>query len=194
MLDRSLRGPLQVVAIALCAMSAAMASASPASDALSFGEVFVQALVHGRASQPMPANAVLAQRVAQMQSQSGDSGPIVVQAMRVVRFVQQSRCGRVVFGFSQRLSHKGWLGGQLNICEDGLPPLRVCADRPTVLVPSASRCRDNSSPVDTAEVAAAIASALANGDLSPEQAREKQAAISKAGAPAPASGAKRVVQ
>ena len=82
MLNRSFRSPLLVVTTALCAMSATLACASPAADAMPFGEVFVQALVDGRASQPMPANAVLAQRVAQMQSQSGDSGPIVVQAMR----------------------------------------------------------------------------------------------------------------
>ena len=126
---------------------------------LPFANVIVRALVDGRASDPVPDIPVFRQAVAALQRQAGDPGPIHVQAMRLQRFEQQARCGRVVFAMWQPSSNKAWpaIGGELNICEDGQPPLRVCKDGPGVLVPSASTCRDQSAPQDTPEVAAAIA-------------------------------------
>ena len=50
-------------------------------------------------------------------------------------------------------------GGQMNVCEDGQPPLRTCADRPSALLPPAALCANGKPPVDTEEVAAAIRAA-----------------------------------
>ena len=165
-----------VVAYVFSAPSLGAEPTSVAAGGLPFANVIVRALVDGRASEPLPDLPMLRQAVVAMQQQAGDSGPIVVQAMRMQRFVQQARCGRVVFGMSQPSSHKAWpaLGGELNICEDGLPPLRMCKDRPNILVPASSICRDGSAPQDTTEVAAAISDALNRGGLTSDQAKQKR--------------------
>lgn len=54
----------------------------------------------------------------------------------------------------------------MNVCEDGQPPLRVCTDRPGVLVPASASCPNGRSPVDTDEVATAIRNA---GGMTQEQ-------------------------
>ena len=180
-----------LVALIAYVFSAPSLGAEPTSAAaggLPFANVIVRALVDGRASEPLPDLPMLRQAVVAMQQQAGDSGPIVVQAMRMQRFVQQARCGRVVFGMSQPSSHKAWpaLGGELNICEDGLPPLRVCKDRPNVLVPASSNCRDGSAPQDTTEVASAISAALNRGGLTVDQAKRTNLRV---GEPAPPTSA-----
>ena len=160
---------------ASCAPALAAAPTDPPPSRLPFANVIVRALVDGRASEPLPDLPLLRKAIAAMQQQAGDSGPIVVLAMRLQRFVQQGRCGRVVFGMSQPSSHKAWpgLGGELNICEDGLPPLRVCKDRPNVLVPPDDACGDGALPQDTAEVASAISAAVNRGGLTVEQAKQE---------------------
>jgi hypothetical protein len=147
-------------------------------------QVFVRALVDGRAMGPVPDRSAFSPLIESLQKQSGDDGTIVIQAMRTVRFVQQPRCGRVVFALAQPSSHRAWpaLGAQLNICEDGQPPLRVCTDRPQVLVPPSTTCRDNKRPVDTEEIASAIAAALSAGDLSAAQVRTQAVAAMRAAA------------
>lgn len=159
---------------------------------MSAGNLFTDALRNGEASAPAPAVRLFDGALQALRQQTGDPGPIHVKARRLVRFTQQARCGRVVFALYQPSSHHAWpsLGGQLNICEDGLPPLRACDDRPKLLVPPTSTCPDKSSPHDTAEVAAAIGAALAGGDITPEEARRRTADRAKAAAPQgkPASG------
>jgi hypothetical protein len=147
-------------------------------------DVFVRALVDGRSMAPMPNSPIFGPAIAKLKEQAGGDGPIVIQAMRLVRFNQQARCGRIVFGFAQPSTHKAWadLGGQLNICEDGQAPLRVCAGDAMALVPPGSRCRDNSAPVDTPEVAAAINAALASGNITGEQAKARMLAARAAAA------------
>jgi hypothetical protein len=159
--------------------------------AFAAGNVFVTALQAGEAFAPLPTNGIFVGAISALQQQSGDSSPIFIKVRRVSRFVQQSRCGRVVFGLAQPATKKVWpqLGGQLNICEDGLPPLGVCSDSPSVLVPRTATCKDRSSPQDTPEVAAALRNALANGDISPEQLREQILQQHKASKPASGASA-----
>jgi len=92
-------------------------------------------------------------------------------AQRVVRFTQQSRCGRVRFALAQPASKKVWpaFGGQMNVCEDGQPPLRTCPEHQSVLVPATSVCATGKPPVDTEEVAAAIRAATNAGAITHDQ-------------------------
>ena len=133
--------------------------------------VFAQALVNGTASAPVPLmNKQFAPVIHALQEKTHDAGPIMIQAKRLFKFQQQSRCGRVIFTLAQPSSDSVWsIGGQLNVCEDGLPPWGICKEKPTILVAPTDRCLDKSAPQDTPEVAQAIKDALANGDLSQAQ-------------------------
>lgn len=134
--------------------------------------VFAQALIEGSATAPVPQRAGPMSRVLEsLQAQSGSKEPISIVAARVVRFTQQARCGRIRFAMGQPLSKKLWpaMGGEMNVCEDGQPPLRVCPERPGVLVPANAVCASGKTPVDTPEVAAAIAAAIKAGDISHDQ-------------------------
>ena len=147
---------------------------------VSDNEVFVQALINGTARQPLPDRPAFDRVVRELQQQTGDAGPIMVNAVRITLFAQQTRCGRVAFVLAQPSSHHAWptMGGQLNLCEDGLPPWQQCPATPGVLVPPNSTCADHSAPEDTAEVKEAIRAALAAGGLSKEQVRNSLTASS----------------
>lgn len=149
------------------------AQAIQAAQAANFAgaNLFVQALVEGQAS-AAPASTTATEPVFQrLRVSTGNPGPFLMVAKRLIRFEQQSKCGRVVFMLTQPGAHRGWpdIGGQLNICEDGNPPWRVCKKKPAVLVPHDQMCPDATPSVDTPEVAKAVATALANGGLSQEQ-------------------------
>ncbi len=147
--------------------------------------VFAQALIEGTASAPVPSHAQLAPMIQSLQAQTHDTGPVMIQAKRLFRFKQQAHCGRVLFSLAQPSSNTVFpIGGQLNVCEDGLPPWRVCKDNPGILIPSQDRCPDNSEPQDAPEVAQAIKDALAKGDLSHDQVLQqlKDAAAKKGAA------------
>jgi hypothetical protein len=136
--------------------------------------VFIEALKEGDATTPLPNDDKYTPLKKALQNRTGDSGEIYIKAHRVLRFKQQARCGRVVFAITQPSKNPAWadLGGQLNICDDGAPPWRVCKDAPNILVPPNGRCDDKSEPQETAEVRDAIASALKNGGISIDQARK----------------------
>jgi len=143
--------------------------------------VFVTALQRGRAEAPVPNDAMFGRATASLQTRAGDSGPIWIRAVRLHQFKQQSSCGRVAFYIFQPSTHKTWptVGGQLNICTDGMPPLRVCSERPQSLVSAGTACPNGTPSIDTPEVATAIRSALNSGGLSAgqvEQASNVQAA------------------
>ncbi|NHR07789.1 hypothetical protein HA052_21600 [Chromobacterium haemolyticum] len=125
---------------------------------------FVQALVNGSAESAMPTNKALSSQIMALQKLTNNKGPITLQAQRVKRFTQQQRCGRVLFIPYQAASNTAWpqLGGQINICEDGLPPWQVCGNDPH-LVPPGHKCKDGSSAHNTQEVEAAIQEAIAAG-------------------------------
>jgi hypothetical protein len=149
------------------------AQAIQAAQAANFADanLFVQALVEGSAN-AAPASTDATEPVFQrLRASTGNPGPFLMVAKRLVRFEQQSKCGRVVFMLTQPGAHRGWpdIGGQLNICENGSPPWRVCKKQPTVLVPHDQACSDATPSVDTPEVAKAVATALANGGLSQAQ-------------------------
>ena len=93
-------------------------------------------------------------------------------ARRLVKFEQQPQCARVGFVIGQPSAKVLYtnMGGQLNICANGEPPQRMCKSLPSELVAPDTPCPDGSMPVDTPEVAAAIAAALAAGSLSPQKA------------------------
>lgn len=175
---------LQTPVAAALAVTLTLASAAYAQAAApkAMSDVFVRALVDGRAMAPVPDTPLFGPALEQLKRQAGGEGPIVIQAMRIVRFEGQAHCGRVVFGFAQPSSHKAWadLGGQLNICEDGQAPLRICGGEPRVLVPANRRCRDKSAPIDTPEVAAAIQAALVGGNITGQQVKERARAAQAA--------------
>ena len=134
--------------------------------------VFAAALVDGYAATPAPVRSPAAVRVLEsLQAQSGSKEPISLVAQRVVRFTQQSRCGRVRFALAQPAAKKVWpaFGGQMNVCEDGQPPLRTCPERQSILVPATSVCASGKPPVDTEEVAAAIRAATSAGAITHDQ-------------------------
>jgi hypothetical protein len=166
--------------LVLAALSTPIAHAQQISAAT----VFAQALIEGSATSPLPSNKQLDLLVQAFQRKTNDSGPVVIQAKRLFRFKQQSRCGRVIFSVVQPSSGVVLSpGGQLNVCEDSLPPWRVCKNNPTVLISPQDHCHDNSEPQDTPEVDQAIKNALANGDLSQSQVRDQlKAAEEKKGA------------
>lgn len=137
--------------------------------------LFVRALKSGSASAPLPHDGQFGPAIKTIQKLAGDQGPIMIEAWRISRFKQQALCGRVGFTIVQPSSKRSWpeLGGQLNICESGTPPWRMCKDKPNVLVPPDQRCPDKSNSVDTPEIAKAIETALASGSLSEDQVRKR---------------------
>ncbi len=136
--------------------------------------VFTAALIDGEASAPLPPNQEIEHMAQAMQAQTKNTGSLVIQARRVLRFKQQPQCGRIVFFIAQPASGTEWknLGGQLNICEDGTPPWRICKNDPNRLIPPDGACPDHAPLQDTAEVAAAIQAALDSGNLSQAQVKK----------------------
>jgi hypothetical protein len=134
--------------------------------------VFTQAIMDGEARAPLANDGQFAKAIAAIKRRTGDNGPVVIYATRVTMFHQQPHCGRVSFIIGQPGSHIVYrdMAGEFNICDDGDPPLRICTGHPENLVPADSICADMSKPVDTPEVAAAIAAAIAAGGMTPEQA------------------------
>lgn len=146
--------------------------------------VFAQALIDGTASTPIPARSEIEPALQSLQTKTHDDGPVFISVKRLFRFKQQARCGRVIFTIVQPSSNTELPGGQLNVCEDGLPPWRICKDKPGALIAPQDRCPDGSEPQDTAEVAQAIKDALAKGDMSPEQVSQQlREGAKKKGAP-----------
>ncbi len=168
------------LALAL-SLALAQSSANAAPDGPQ--SVLTLALTNGSASAKLDDNGQYAAAIAAIHKRTGDTGPVVVLARRVQSFKDQPRCGRVAFVVAQPSSKILWtdMGGELNICEDGNPPLRACKANPRKLVLPDSACSDGSTPVDTAEVAAAIRRATAAGGLDPrEAARHVRAAAGSA--------------
>lgn len=129
---------------------------------------FVQALKNGHAVGPLPAMAPFPQAAAAMQARTGSTGPITVMSFRISRFVQQPNCGRIGFGLYQQATNTFWAqgGGQMNICENGNPPSRICPDEPQKLVAFNATCPNGQKSLDSPEAAAAIANAIKGGSLS----------------------------
>lgn len=138
-------------------------------DASAAPNVFAAALIRGRATAPIPLRPGQFTKILEtLQARSGSTEPVSILAARVLSFKQQPRCGRVQFAFGQPTAKIVFaaFAGQMNVCEDGQPPLRTCPDRPGVLVPASDACKDGRPAVDTEEVAAAIRAA---GGLTQEQ-------------------------
>lgn len=137
--------------------------------------VLVQALLEGHASQILTREGPFGSIVKTIQARTGDTGNIEIVAARLLRFKQQPDCGRVVFAIAQPSSHRAWsdMGGQLNLCASGSPPLRSCDDSAERLVLPDALCRDGKPPRDTPEVASAISQALRSGSLSQQQLQDR---------------------
>jgi hypothetical protein len=129
---------------------------------------FITALNDGIAYGALPHNVYFESVAQKIQETSGSPGTISLAVVRVLKFARQPACGRVAFAPYQESTKTFWgqLGGQINICEDGSPPMRMCKNAPNVLVPPDADCPDHSKPIDTQEIAAAINDALAKGGLS----------------------------
>ena len=148
------------------------AAAQGFGDASRAPNVFAAALIQGRATAPMPLRPGHFTKILEtLQARSGSNEPVSILAARVLTFKQQPRCGRVQYAFGQPTAKIIFaaFAGQMNVCEDGQPPLRTCPDRPGVLVPATGMCSGGKPPIDTEEVAAAIRAATAAGGLTQEQ-------------------------
>lgn len=162
--------------IAACALSC-LTTVTPAQGIQTQGlgplnmNLFVQALVSGRAAEPLQQRPEWDRLVQQIQSATGSKGPLELRAMRVARFTQQPQCGRVEFGLWQPSTRQviAQVGGQLNICIDGKPPLQECPAKPGVLVPTSSLCPGGGHAGNTQEVREAIAHALQAGGRTPAE-------------------------
>ena len=132
---------------------------------------FLAALKSGVAYGVLPSNRYTEDVARRIQAKTGSNGEITVSAVRVLRFSEQPNCGRVSFGLYQESTKTFWgqFGGQINICEDGSPPLRMCKQSPSRLVAVDATCADNSRPIDTPEVESAINDAVAKGGLTGTQ-------------------------
>ncbi|CAE6842273.1 hypothetical protein [Paraburkholderia aspalathi] len=162
---------LTISALAVSAIAFATPGIGHAADD-SPKSVLTQAFVEGKANAALDANGQFAAPIAAVKKRTGNDGAVMIYAARILTFKEQPRCGRVAYVIAQPSAHLAWpdMGGQLNICEDGQPPLRTCAGHPDRLVLANSLCPDRSAPVDTAEVAAAIQAAVAGGSMTPEDA------------------------
>lgn len=158
-------------AVAACAIAFVAPGIVHAADGLP-ESVLTQAVVEGKASAPLDDNGQFSTAIAAIRKKTGNDGAVMIYAARVLTFSQQPRCARVAYVIAQPDAHLAWpdMGGQLNICEDGQPPLRMCDGHPGRLVLANSLCPDRSTPVDTPEVAAAIQAAVAAGGMTPEDA------------------------
>lgn len=158
-------------ALALAALMTTLSTAT-AQNTLA-GSPFVTALKNGKASAAPPPGVLSDFIMKQLQGKTGSTGEILMEVHRVSRFKSQPSCGRVLFGLYQPSSNTFWgqLGGQLNVCEDGTPPLKVCKSAPGQLVLPNHVCADKSRPVESPEVAAAISTALADGGMTIDQFR-----------------------
>lgn len=139
--------------------------------------VFTDALTKGKASVELPNDQQFAPLVQAIRGRTGSNGQIMVFAKLVTRFKDQPSCGRVAFLVAQPSVNMAWddLGGQLNICLDGLPPKKMCKSHPGELYPFGATCPDGTPAQDTPEVDAAIKRALATGGLSNDQVKAKAA-------------------
>ena len=172
---RSLPLSAAVMAFAASLIATKAIAGTAQSPQLQGMTIFELALVQGSAIGPVPADDMLASSMRALQHKTGDPGPFAIKAVRKLRFKQQPNCGRIAFMVISTGTNTGWpqTGGELNICDNGAPPKRVCASVPNVPLPlSVRRCGDGSEPVDAPEVAAVIQDALAHGGLSREQVRK----------------------
>lgn len=137
--------------------------------------VFAQALREGNATALIQSTPATDTALKAIKAQAGNQSDLYIRARRIERFAQQERCGRVAFVVTQPETKRVWpgLGGELNVCDDGMPPWRVCEGKTDVLVHPDTRCPNGRSAEDTEEVKAAIKRSLARGALSADQARKE---------------------
>jgi hypothetical protein len=126
---------------------------------------------------PLPERPEFREVRLQIEKLLGSQAQLELRSMRTLRFRQQPRCGRVAFGLWQPETRRvvAAIAGQLNICEDGRPPLQECAANLGTLVPAGAICTDATGQrqpaQDTVEVRQAIQSAIAQGGMSIDQIR-----------------------
>jgi hypothetical protein len=146
--------------------------ASQGQAQMSLDSPIVRALSEGRISVPLPPSPGAMQAAQKIQAKTGNAGEVTVEYFVVTKFLGQGTCGRVGYGLYQRSTNTLWgqFGGQLNVCANGMPPLRTCGGS-AVLVPAGKICPDGSMSEDTPEVKDAIAAALAAGGLNVQQMR-----------------------
>ena len=153
--------------------------------ALSFGAIslsaiaqenpILDALAHGEATYSLNSDPKYAKVVQALQKSTKNDGEIIMRFKLVTKFKQQPTCGRVSFWGEQPSTNTKWgqMGGDINYCEDGMPPLRICAENPKQLVAPDANCKGGKAPIDTPEIAAAIKYSLDHGGMTEAQAKAK---------------------
>lgn len=134
----------------------------------------VVALTKGSVKSPIAADPYFASAAKLIQVQTGNPGEVSMIAQRLTWFRSQPTCGRVAFALYQASTNTSWgqLGGQLNICKDGTPPLRICRTQSNRLVLPDATCPDGSPPEDTQEIKDVLAKAVQAGGLTVEKVQQ----------------------
>lgn len=166
-----------IAAVLLLIPCLALAQGTPLPTSL-----LVQALRSGEVEIALPDAPQLRAVLSDVRRRTGDAGPVMLRIVRIAQFKQQPTCGRVgFFMYQPTSSNRAQVSGaQLNICESGLPPRRVCKDAPAELVPAQQRCRNGGQPIDTAEVAESIRQAVLAGGVSAASARRQTRSVAAA--------------
>ena len=138
---------------------------------------FSKALIDGEAIVPLNGPEY-SKVVTALQKSTKNDGEIILHFKRLTRFKEQPTCGRLTFYAEQPSTKSIWknLGGDLNYCEDGLPPLKICPEAPKKLINPDATCKGGTRPIDTPEVALAMKKSLDGGSLTATQVQEKLAA------------------
>lgn len=137
---------------------------------------FAAAITKGHISAPLPSTEENARVIEMLKKQTKSNGEITAEFDRLTLFKSQPNCGRVRMVVVQKSTKTYWpkISAAMNVCSNGLPPLRECKGSLSLVQPDA-RCPDGSEPVDTPEVAAAIAKSVSYGGLTIDQVRAQAA-------------------
>ena len=126
---------------------------------------FIDGLIEGRSKSEF-VDPRFAKPAQELKAQTKSDAPLFLVVERITRFKNQARCGRIKFWIEQPATNSKWyqLGGELNICEDGMPPWGVCPNEQ--MAPTNAKCADGTQPQQTEEVKAAIQAAIDRGGVS----------------------------
>lgn len=136
-------------------------------------EATFAAALKGHVSAPLPDLPDTPKVIELLQKESGSKGPITAEFDLLYKFKSQPSCGRVQMLVVQRSTKTVWpkISAEMNICSNGMPPLRQCAGS-AKLVSADIACPDGSSPIDTPEISESIAKAIAGGGLTAQQVKD----------------------
>jgi hypothetical protein len=133
---------------------------------------FTTALREGRASMQLTTLGERYIKIGEsIQRATKSNGEVTVDIFRRTKFASQPGCGRLTLVVVQKSTKMVFekMGVEFNICENGTPPMKMCESNKR-LISYDALCPGGIPPVDSPEVAAAIALSIKEGGLTKEQA------------------------